>query len=166
MCRASPNRPPRWRAPLIWSVLTRSDDRAGASEARHRFSARGQAQRGPVRPPAASTAYIHLQIMKHPCFVSQYGAFVAIGGRNVTTRSDDRAAAPGAWAVGRPRAAFAFRLSCPGLLCCGPSGRPRRALWHGKRASGVRGQAKRDTAFPRGDKRSAAPSGPGSTAPI
>ena len=37
-----------------WSVPTRSDDRAGASEARHRFSARGQAQRGPASPKPPS----------------------------------------------------------------------------------------------------------------
>ena len=111
----------------------RRDSRVGGHPS---SGVRGQAQRdtafpqgdkrsaAPSRPSAGSSAYIHLQIMKRPCFVSQYGAFVAIGGRN--------AAAPRAWAVGRPRAAFAVRLSCPGLLCCGPSGRPRRALWHGE----------------------------------
>ena len=44
---------------LLWSVPTRSNDRAVASEARHRSSPRGQAQRGPARSKFDRSRNLH-----------------------------------------------------------------------------------------------------------
>jgi hypothetical protein len=88
------------------------------------------------------------------------------GGRNVTTRSDDRAATPrgGGWRgnPGRrsPVGALALGYHVPALQ----AGFAVRSGM-GKRAPGVRRQAKRDAAFHQGDKRSAAPPVPGTTVP-
>ncbi len=65
---------------------------------------------------------------------------------------------PGWRVVGQPRAAVAGCALALGYhvsaLQAGGS------VGHGERASGVRGQAKRDTAFPQGDKRPRGPAGP------